>query len=77
MMFKVIPMLSKPLKHAKYNEILRNASKENDVFKKSWCFSIQKSKCAPKLIICMFLFLDVPDSKKIKKPLIQFRFTCF
>ena len=31
MMFKVIPMHTKPLKHAKYNEILRNTLK-NTIF---------------------------------------------
>ena len=29
MMFEVISMHSKPCKHAKYNEILRNTSKQN------------------------------------------------
>ena len=33
MMFKVISMHSKPCKHAKYNEILRNKLKQNEFFK--------------------------------------------
>ena len=44
MMFKVISMHSKPCKHAKYNEILRNALTKNDSFKKSWCFRFLSNK---------------------------------
>ena len=74
MMFKVISMHSKPCKHAKYNEILRNTLKKNDFFKNLSVFDFcPKNIFAPKLIICMNYFLDVPDSKKIQNPLIQLK----
>ena len=44
MMFKVISMHSKPCKHAKYNEILRNTLKKHDFFKKSSCCLILSKK---------------------------------
>ena len=57
MMFKVICMHSKPLKHATYSEIWRNISYNKD---KLLVFSIfPKRCCAPKLKICMHHFLDV------------------
>ena len=71
MMFKAISMHSKPCKHAKYNEILRNTSKQNDLSKNLTIFDFYpKNIFAPKLIICMISFLDVPDSKQNQNPLI-------
>ena len=64
MMFKVISMHTKPLKHAKYIEILTNTSQNHDCFKISYRIRfLSKTMFAPKLIICMNLILDVPDAK--------------
>ena len=40
MMFKVISMHSKPYKHAKYNEILRNTLTKTKIVKQILAFSI-------------------------------------
>ena len=70
MMFKVISITTKPCKHPKYNEIWRNTLKKNQNVKKLGIFDFYpKFWFAPKLIICMHVFLDVPDSKKNSKPL--------
>ena len=71
MMFKVISMHSKPCKHAKYNEILRNTSKKNDfVSKKSWCFRfLSKKYICSKAHNLHDLFSRCPGLKKNSKPL--------
>ena len=44
MMFKVISMHTKPCKHAKYNEILRNTLKKHDFSKNLQCFDFLSKK---------------------------------
>ena len=70
MMFKVISMHSKPCKHAKYNEILRNTLKKHDFSKNlrglTFC---PKNICAPKLINRQNVFLDVFYNLHNSKPL--------
>ena len=70
MMFKVISMHSKPCKHAKYNEILRNTQKKTMLSNNIGVFDFCPTNIfAPKLMICMNFVLDVPDSKQNSKPL--------
>ena len=68
MMFKVISMHSKPCKHAKYNEILRNTWENSFSSKHLGVLTVcPKNICAPKLIICM-IFVRCPGLKKQSKP---------
>ena len=78
MMFKVIPMPSKPLKQVKYNEILRNTSKKH-VFSKhiSVLTCCPKFKCAPKLINRQNGFFDVFYNLHNPKPLTKFKHMSF
>ena len=70
MMFKVIYMHTKPLKHAKYNEILRNSWKKHDFFKNHLVvYFCPKNICAPKLINRQNVFLDVFYNLHNSKPL--------
>ena len=69
MMFKVISMHSKPCKHAKYNEILRNTLKTNDLFKKPWCFRfLSKTYICSKAHNLHDLF-SMPQTQKKTKPI--------
>ena len=62
MMFKAIPMHTKPLKHTKNIEILTNYIKKQDVFKESYKSQLlEMFLTTPEVIICMRDFLYVSD----------------
>ena len=67
MMFKVIPMHTKPLKHAKYNEIITHTSKTHMFSKFLTNHDLwQNMFLSQNLMLCMHVRMHDSDYKKYK-----------